>query len=92
MSQERIKIRPKVSRQYLGLFQQRKKLQTDPPVILAYPDFTKQGNLITDASNLAIGSVLSPNNRPIANYSRTHDSAEKNYSTLEKDLLAVVAH
>lgn len=56
--------------------------------ILAYPDFTKQ--FTTDVSNIAIGGVLSQSNKPIAFYSRTLNSAERNYSTIEKELLAIL--
>jgi transposase InsO family protein len=74
---------------YLEAFHKCKELLTNAPV-LAYPDFTKTFNLTTDASNIAIGSVLSQSNRPIAFYSRTLNSAEKNYSTIERELLAIV--
>lgn len=74
---------------YLTAFHTCKELLTNAP-ILAYPDFTKPFKLTTDASNVAIGSVLSQCNRPVAYYSRTLNSAEKNYSTIEKELLAIL--
>lgn len=63
--------------------------------MLQYPDFTKEFTLITDASQEALGAVLSQgtvgkDDRPIAYASRTLNSAEKSYSTTEKELLAVV--
>lgn len=58
--------------------------------ILAYPDFKKPFVLTTDASNVAIGSVLTQANHPLSYYSRTLNSAERNYSTIEKELLAIV--
>lgn len=62
--------------------------------VLQYPDFTKTFYLTTDASNFAIGSVLSqgqpPSDLPIAYASRTLNRAEGNYSTTEKELLAIV--
>lgn len=62
--------------------------------ILQYPDFTKPFVLTTDASNYAIGSILSqgkvPDDLPIAYASRTLNKAESNYSTTEKELLAIV--
>lgn len=72
---------------YLDAFHKCKELLTNAPV-LAYPDFNKPFHITTDASNIAIGGVLSQSNRPIAYYSRTLNSAERNYSTIERELLA----
>lgn len=62
--------------------------------ILQYPNFDEIFLLTTDASNDAIGSILSQGeigkDLPIAYYSRTLNKAEKNYSTTEKELLAIV--
>lgn len=63
--------------------------------VLMFPDFKKPFFLTTDACDYAIGGVLEQlddNNqrRPIAYASRTLNSAEKNYSTIEKELLAIV--
>jgi len=61
---------------------------------LRYPDFTKPFILTTDASNFAIGAVLSQgtmgSDRPIAFASRTLNEAEVNYSTVEREMLAIV--
>ncbi|KAH8355510.1 hypothetical protein KR093_007575, partial [Drosophila rubida] len=59
-------------------------------VILAYPDFTKEFQFTTDASNYAIGVVLEQNARPITFISRTLTSIEENYATNEKEMLAIV--
>ena len=71
----------------------KEKLVNSP--ILQYPDFSKEFFVTTDASNNAIGAVLSQkkNNEdlPVAYASRTLNKAECNYiySTIEKELLAV---
>lgn len=74
-------------------FENLKLLLCSEPV-LQYPDFTKEFYLTTDASNYAIGAVLSqndpPNDLPIAYASRTLNKAESNYSTTEKELLAII--
>lgn len=74
---------------YLRAFEHCKTLIATSP-ILAYPDFEKKFTVTTDASDIAIGSVLSQENHPIAFYSRTLNSAEKNYSTIERELLSIV--
>lgn len=65
-------------------------------VTLAYPDFSDGAifYVTTDASNSAIGSCLSqgtlPHDRPIYFFSRTLNDAQRKYSTIEKELLAIV--
>lgn len=59
-------------------------------MVLQYPDFEKSFTLTTDASNYALGAVLSQSNGPIAFASRTLNRHEINYSTVEKELLAIV--
>ena len=62
--------------------------------ILTYPDFNLPFILTTDASNYALGAVLSQiqNNveKPIAFGSRTLNKTEVNYSTTEKEALAIM--
>lgn len=74
---------------YLQAFHNCKELIMNAP-ILTYPDFNKTFRITTDSSNFAIGGVLSQNNKPIAFYSRTLNSAERNYSTIERELLGIV--
>lgn len=75
---------------YIASFELCKELICNAP-ILAYPDFSKKFTLTTDASNVAVGGVLSQSGHPIAYYSRTLNSAEKNYSTIEREMLAILA-
>lgn len=62
--------------------------------ILTFPDFKKPFILTTDASNTAIGAVLSQGeigkDRPITYVSRSLNKTEENYSTIEKEMLSVV--
>ena len=71
----------------------RQKL-TSPPV-LAYPMFNLPFIVHTDASDGAIGAVLSQiqegEEHVIAYWSRQLQKAERNYSTIEREALAVVA-
>ena len=62
--------------------------------ILQLPDPTKQFVLRTDASQDGVGAVLLQEQGgrlfPVAYHSRKLNSAEKNYSTVQRELLAVV--
>lgn len=60
------------------------------PPVLSYPNFNKIFTLTTDASNDGIGGVLSQEGHPCCFISRTLNSAERNYTTTEKELLAIV--
>lgn len=79
--------------EFLEAFETCKNVLCNDPV-LQYPDFEKPFILTTDASNVAIGAVLSQgqigSDLPIAYASRTLNPAEINYSTIEKELLAIV--
>jgi len=73
--------------------QQRNALQDD--ALLVHYDSTKQLVLACDASQYGLGRVLSHimddgQERPRAYTSRTFTAAEKNYSQLKKEALAVV--
>lgn len=75
-------------------FDKLKQVLINPP-LLVYPDWEKGNfNLTTDASQYAIGAVLSqgivPNDQPIAYASRTLNQAETNYSDFQKELLAII--
>ena len=65
---------------------------SDP--ILQFPDFSKPFLVTTDASHYALGAVLSQgkvgHDLPICFASRILQKAELNYSTIEKELLAII--
>jgi len=79
--------------EYIECFEMCKKILCNDP-ILQYPDFSKPFNLTTDASNVALGAVLSQgkigSDKPVCFASRTLSKSEQNYSTTEKELLAIV--
>lgn len=74
---------------YIDAFKKLKELITTYP-ILAFPDFDKKFVITTDASNSALGAVLSQDNKPICYASRTLNNHERNYSTIEKEMLAII--
>jgi len=80
------------SEQQIAFDTLKEKLMTAP--VLKYPDFNEEFIVTTDASDYAIGAVLSQgpvgNDRPIAYASRVLSRAEQNYNTTEKELLAIV--
>ncbi|XP_045820253.1 uncharacterized protein LOC123913526 [Trifolium pratense] len=70
-----------------------KKALTSAPIIQP-PDWTLPFELMCDASNYAVGAVLAQRIDKAAHViyyaSRTLDSAQSNYTTTEKELLAIV--
>src|SRR3569833_1947630 len=62
---------------------------TEAPLLIS-PDVSKPYEVVTDASTIGIGAVLLQDNRPIAFESRKLSDAEKNYTTTEQEMLAVV--
>ena len=71
-----------------------KQAMTAAPV-LAHPDPQRQWTVQTDASGMAIGGVLSQKQddgtvRPVAYWSHKLNSAERNYSATERELMAIV--
>lgn len=74
-------------------FQKIKKALMAPP-ILSYPNFEKEFTLFVDASQFAVGAVLTQLNDcneylPIAFASKCFNKAENNKSTIEKELMAI---
>ncbi|CAM8934263.1 unnamed protein product [Rhodiola kirilowii] len=66
---------------------------TSAPIIQA-PDWTQPFEIMCDASDYAVGAVLGQRKekKPVVIHyaSRTLDAAQQNYSTTEKELLAVI--
>lgn len=69
------------------------KLTSQP--LLQYPDISKEFILNTDASNAGLGAVLSKGplekHLPVANASNSLNKSEINYTTSEKELLAILS-
>ena len=70
-------------------FEKLKELLITAP-LLTVPDFDKPFTLITDASLVGLGGVLLQEGRPCAFESKKFSSAECNYTTTEREMLATV--
>ncbi|CAG2254318.1 unnamed protein product [Mytilus edulis] len=87
--------RDEIDRQVQDMLKQGLKHCLIDSAVLNYPDFSKPFILDTDASDTAVGAVLSQLcedglERVVAFYSTTHSPQEINYSTTRKELLAVI--
>lgn len=82
-----------IDQDYIDSFNKCKELLTHAP-LLQYPDYEKPFILTTDASMVALGAVLSQgqigSDKPIAFASRTLSDTESRYSTIERELLAII--
>ncbi|GKD81704.1 reverse transcriptase domain-containing protein, partial [Tanacetum coccineum] len=74
-------------------FKTLKKKLTEAPILIA-PNWDQPFEIMCDASDYAIGAVLGQriekHFRPIHYASKTMTEAESNYTTTEKEMLAVV--
>nr|GEY94912.1 reverse transcriptase domain-containing protein [Tanacetum cinerariifolium] len=80
------------SQECVDAFQTLKRKLTEAPILIA-PDWDMPFELMCDASDFAIGVVLGQHQdkhfRPIHYASKTMAEAESNYTTTEKEMLAV---
>nr|GEY16406.1 reverse transcriptase domain-containing protein [Tanacetum cinerariifolium] len=81
------------SKECVEAFQTLKRKLTEAPILIA-PDWDMPFELMCDANDFAIGAVLGKcqdkHFRPIHYASKTMIEAESNYTTTEKEMLAVV--
>lgn len=80
----------KLDKEAIDAFNKIKKTLISDEIILSFPNFEKDFELTTDASNFSLGAVLSQNDRPITFISRTLSKTEEHYATNEKEMLAII--
>ena len=77
---------------------ERLKIQVAKPPALYLPDFNRPFVLVTDASTVSTGAMLAQRDRykpdgplnPVAFFHHTLSPSERNYSTTDQELLAIV--
>ena len=84
----------KLSKQNVASFEEIKRKLCAAPQ-LAHPDLERPFTLYTDASNIAVGAILLQRDlngveRPVSFFSKKLSSAQRNYSTFERECLAVI--
>ena len=58
--------------------------------LVTFPDFSKEFEIHTDASNLQLGACISQDRKPVAFYSRKLQPAQTRYTVTERELLSIV--